>query len=362
MYNNKKVIGIICECNPFHKGHKRLINEAKKYGDIIIAVMSGDFVQRGEPSVYDKYYRTKKLLNNKVDIVIELPIEYALSSAKYFAKSAISILNKLQFVDNIIFGSKLNNIEILKKISKINPSDKNIDINSLLKNGNSYPKAIEEIYGIKLSPNDILGVEYIRAINDIKSKIIPICIKRKNDLPTATSLRKKIKRKITENSFSDLLTYKIYDTFKNNQNFEDISTVTKDLSNAMLNTANLNISLKKRAKLLNTKNRTLANIKRAFFNIIFDIKKKEIEKQNHGEKIDYIRILGIKKEALPLLQNIKVPFTISYSPKALNSCQNKFKIFNPSNKSTLTNIYATDLYNLLSNNKKIEATQKALII
>ena len=103
----KKVAGIIVECNPFHKGHIRLIKECKKNADIIIAVMSGNFVQRGEPAVYSKEKRTKDLLAAGVDLVIEMPLFATLSSARYFARAAVSILDSLGFVDFIMFGSKI---------------------------------------------------------------------------------------------------------------------------------------------------------------------------------------------------------------------------------------------------------------
>ena len=132
MLNGKKIVAFICECNPFHEGHKRLIKSALKEGDIVIAIMSGDFVQRGEVAIYDKYKRCKELLKNGVSLVIELPIEYSLSSAKYFATYSVAVLNELGFVDKLIFGSKINDIEKLSKLA---------DINLDLENSNTKPYA-----------------------------------------------------------------------------------------------------------------------------------------------------------------------------------------------------------------------------
>lgn len=349
MLENKKVIGIICECNPFHKGHKRLIDEAKKRGDFLVAVMSGNFVQRGEPAVYNKYSRTEKLLKSGIDMVIELPIEYVLSSASYFAEAGVTILNKLGFVDEIIFGSKINDLKRLDEIANKNTTH----VKELLKYGISYPKALEEVYGEKLSPNDILAVEYIRAIKKLNSKMIPICIKRKSDLPTATALRKKIKAKVTCDAFSESLTYKIYDAVKGNFDLSKISSINDDLANAIKNTAMQNLSFAKRAHMLNTKNRTLSNIKRAFFNIIFDIREK---------KITHIRILGIKKESLSILKNINFPYLLSYAPSSYKACKKSFPKFDVNNNSIKRSIFATDLYNLISKSKKVEATTPTLII
>lgn len=349
MINGKKVIGIICECNPFHNGHKRLIDNAKKHGDIIIAVMSGNFVQRGEPAIYDKYKRTKSLLKNGVSLVIELPLEASLSSAEYFALSSISVLNKLKIVDNIIFGSKINNIEKLSEIA----DTKSIEVKSYMKKGMSYPLAMEKCLNNKLSPNDILAIEYIKALKKTKSKIKPLCIKRRSDLPTASELRKKIQKKITVNSFSDILSYKIM----NASNLKNIYTVNNDLLNAIYNTRHLNLSFEKRAKLLNTKNRTLASIKRAFFNIIFDIKDNEV----NLKKVSYIRILGIKKEAMPLIKHIKVPYLMSYANSSYKDFANKFNKSILNSKSINNAIKASDMYYLLSGDKNPEAT-KALVL
>lgn len=355
MFREKRVIGIICECNPFHKGHIRLINEAKKHGDILIAIMSGNFVQRGEPSIYDKYKRTKNLLKSGIDIVIELPIEYSLSSARYFALASISIFNKLKIVDSIIFGSHINDINKLTEISKIESDD----IKKYLKSGMSYPKAMEMCYQIKLSPNDILGVEYIRAINDTKSKIVPISIKRKNDLPSATSLRKNIKKSIDINSFSEILAYKI--SKMSLSEMKEIYTLNDDLSHAILNTKNLNISFEKRADLLNTKNRTLSNIKRAFFNIIFDIKNKDIKIKSFGKKVTYIRILGIKKEAMLLLKYLDIPYLLSFANKSYKDFSSKFDSKILDEPSIKTNIFASNIYYLLSGDKKAEVS-KAIVV
>ena len=146
MINDKKIVAFICECNPFHEGHKRLIKSALKEGDIIIAIMSGNFVQRGEPAIYDKYSRAKKLLKNGISMVIELPVEFSLSSAKYFAKSSVKILDELSFVDKIIFGSKINSIDALSSFADLNIKSKNDSkIKELLKSGMSYSKALSNI-------------------------------------------------------------------------------------------------------------------------------------------------------------------------------------------------------------------------
>ncbi len=390
---NKKVVGIIVECNPFHKGHSRLIKECKRQGDFIVAVMSGNFVQRGEPAVYDKYKRTRDLLKSGVDLVIELPIEYVLSSAKYFASAGVKILNDLGFVDCIMFGSKIGDIDELKKLAsididggahsvpmRVNGSHSSLvhtssatQVKKILKEGKSYAYALGEILGKKLSSNDILAIEYIRALNEIKSKIEPLTIKRKDDLPTASMLREKIKKKITCDSFSDILNYKLFfaKNLKKNAGkniLSDIYLMTNDMENAILNSVSGKKDIKKlafaeRAMKLKTKNVTLAYIKRLFFNIIFDIKKSDVA------TIKWIRVLGFKKKSSNLLKKIKMPMLMSYSIASYkNFVKNYSKRIIKQNKRVefilppilQKNIFANDLYYLLSNENFCEAWRQVV--
>ena len=409
---NKKVVGIIVECNPFHKGHARLIKECKKHGDFIVAVMSGNFVQRGEPAVYDKYKRTNELIKNGVDLVIELPIEYVLSSAKYFAGAGVKILNDLGFVDYIMFGSKIGDIDELKKFASIDVDggSHSSTIQKLLKEGKSYAAALGEIFGKKLSSNDILAIEYIRALNEMKSKIVPLAIKRKDDLPTASALREKIKKRITCDSFSDILNYKLL-LAKNMKEttgesiLSNIYLMTNDMENAILNSVSgkkdmKSLSFTERAMKLKTKNVTLAYIKRLFFNIIFDIKKMDVIKNNSNdlfvddgilafnkfgkdivgnqnilkdtklEKIKYIRVLGFKKTSAKLLDKIKNPILMSFSPTSYRTFVKKYKskLIKQNKKGEFIlspilqkNIFANDLYYLLSGEKLCEAERQVVV-
>lgn len=370
MINDKKIVAFICECNPFHEGHKRLIKSALKEGDIIIAIMSGNFVQRGEPAIYDKYSRAKKLLKNGISMVIELPVEFSLSSAKYFAKSSVKILDELSFVDKLIFGSKINNIDTLSSFADINIKSKNDSkIKELLKSGMSYSKALSNIYEKNLSSNDILAVEYITAIKELKSNIKPVCIKRVNDIPTASQLRKNILKKFDNNSFSDLLNYKIKLEKNNLIDIKNTYLMTNDFYNSLIKFANLNLSFDKIAKSLKTKNRTLANIKRILLNVVLGIDKNDIYDIKNYPK--YIRILGVKKTFLPYLKNIKIPYLMSFAPSSYKSfiknfpdsrevLKNKNSEFELS-KSIRNNIFANDLYNYFAKNKLVESTTQTLI-
>lgn len=360
MINKKQVNAIIMECNPFHEGHKNIINIAKNIqnNNILIIIMSGNFVQRGEPAVFDKYYRTKQLLDNGVDLVLELPVEFCLSSAKFFARANINILNNLNFVDNLIFGSNINDINILKNISmKINSSTEKNDFINKLKSGMSYPKALSEIIEYNLSPNDILAVEYINALNEINSTINPITIERDTNLKSATKHREEMKNKITLDMFSEYLNFKLYHIYKTKKTFNDFYLVNNDFDNKLLKIADKNMSFTDRANILHTKDTTLANIKRILLNILLDIKEIDVNNMGYGYNTNYLRILGIKKEAKYLLKNIFVPYLLSYSKKELSKY---FYNENDIDKSIINNIYASDLYNNIAKLDFNEATKKLI--
>ena len=141
----KKAVGIVVEYNPFHNGHKYHLNKAKELGDIVIGVMSGDYVQRGEPSLINRWKRAEIALKEGVDIICELPCFYSSQSAEIFARGSIGILNFIG-VEKIIFGSESDRLENLKKIIEIS-EDKNFQENlkKQLEEGISYPNAYNEI-------------------------------------------------------------------------------------------------------------------------------------------------------------------------------------------------------------------------
>ncbi len=373
MIDNSLVTGFICECNPFHKGHKKILNYIKNniHSKYIVAIITGNFVQRGEPAIYDKYTRTMDLLKNGVDLVIELPVEFSLSSADYFANCNIEIFDKLNFIDNIVFGSNICDIDILTNISKdlikLENNKNQYKIN--LKNGFSHSKIISELINKNLSPNDILAVSYIKSIINKKSKILPICINRDMKLKGATEIREKIKRKnkniITIDSFSDYLNQILFFNIKNNIDLSKYYCITDSLANAIKKTSLKNLSFSERTKILHKKNLTEASIKRALFHILLNMKENDIKKMQYGNKIDYIRILGFNKNFS--LKNIRFPFIISMNPKGFSSFEKNFQknsvIKNGliKNKSLLTNIYASDLYFSVSKSIIFESTKKVII-
>lgn len=221
-----KVLGIIAEYNPFHNGHLyHLQNSIKTSGaNYTVAVISGNFTQRGSTSLIDKWSKAQMALKNGIDLVVELPLLYSISSAENFAEGAIKILNSLNIVDYISFGTETNDIAILNNIANVlykEPKDYKNLLSHELSKGISYPKARENAllmylgdirkYGnILSSPNNILGIEYLKALKKVRSNIMPITMKRievgynelsyKNNIASATAIRD-----IVKNNALDLL-------------------------------------------------------------------------------------------------------------------------------------------------------------
>lgn len=221
----KKVAGIVAEYNPFHNGHLYHILETKRKtgADYIVCVLAGGFTQRGDVSIINKWKKAEMALINGVDLVIELPTVYSVSSAENFAQGAVKILNELKIVDTISFGVETDEIEILDKIATVlihEPAKYKSILMHELEKGVSYPKARENALLMYLnnpqkyakvlsSSNNILAIEYIKALKSTKSKMEPCLIKRekveysdmaiKDNFASATAIRKLIQMEDFQN-------------------------------------------------------------------------------------------------------------------------------------------------------------------
>ena len=339
-------VGIICEYNPFHNGHLYHLNKVKELanGEEIILILGGNFLQRGNLSIINKYDKTKIALEYGINLVVELPFQYATQSSDLFAKGAISILKKLK-CNKLIFGSESANIELFKQLAKIQLNDKeyNKRIKRYLKDGLNYPtalsRALKDFSNFTIiEPNDILALSYIKEIISQNVDIVPLTIKRtnnyhdtelNNEISSATSIRKAIKElkdiknyvpNITleylkkenwENNYFNFLKYKII-TEKNNLN--KYQTVDEGIENRILKGIYNSNNLEELMNIVKTKRYTYNKINRMFTHILCSFTKEDAK---NNKDLKYIRILGfdnigkkylnsIKKECdVPIITNIK---------------------------------------------------------
>ena len=218
-----KTMAVICEYNPFHNGHKYQLNYHKEVlgADSVICLMSGSFVQRGAPAIYDKWTRAKDAIENGADLVLELPVVYSAQSAQRFAQGSVKLLDKLGVVDYLSFGSECGDIDTLLKTAEvINSQEFKKLLDEKLTTCVSYPVArtqvLEEHYpfletSIIASPNNILAIEYISALQKINSKIKPKTLKRNLDFASASEIREKIDKQDNVDSLIPTAVRKTYD-------------------------------------------------------------------------------------------------------------------------------------------------------
>ncbi len=241
-----KIAGIVCEYNPFHNGHKYQIDTLRKSGaECIICVMSGNYVQRGEPALLDKYTRAEMAINCGADIVLELPFPYGSLSAEQFARAGVYILDAAG-VDTISFGSECGDINKLTHAARvISSAEFGERFSSLQKTVNgttsAFFEAYEQVSGEKadFKSNDLLGISYIRAINEFESQMQPFVIKRigggytdtavDGSLPSAMAIRKLVSGgELDSNTLEKIMPSKaakaLITSFENN-----ISPVTESL-------------------------------------------------------------------------------------------------------------------------------------
>lgn len=367
-----KSIGIICEFNPFHNGHLYFINEIKKmYPDyILILVLNGYFLERGEVSILSKEDKTKISLKYGVDIVIELPFMYGTHSADIFSDASIKLLNYLK-VDKLIFGSESYDIKKLEELSRYQLDNLEYDtkIKDNLDKGYSYPASAglsnkENIY----KPNDILGISYIRSILKNKFNIEYECIKRTNDfhdnnlnntIVSASNIRLKlnnnedIKKYIPNNVKNyinnidkDLLFKLLKHKILTDHNLDDYVGVTEGIEYRLLKYINISNDYNHLVGLIKTKRYTYNKINRMLIHILLGLKKEDINTIN----FNYINILGFNKLGKKYLNNIKKDIEI---PLSVNKSDIVYKY----------EIKASLLYDLLTNSNtfKYENLNKPII-
>lgn len=348
-----KILCIVAEYNPLHNGHVYHIKESKKIvdPDYTICIMSGNFVERGDTSIIDKWSKAEVALNYGFDLVIELPTIYSISSAENFANGALKILK--YFSNNelyLSFGSETNNINVMNDIVDVlieEPKEYVSILNHELSKGISFPKArenavlfylndIRRYSNILNGSNDILAIEYLKALKRLKCNIIPISIKRigtdynslkiKDRLASATAIRnlikngKDVKRVMPKISY-DVLTKNINDgTFSlgiecfskeiiyllrkmSIREISNIPDVSEGLENRIKSAADSCNSLEELISKIKTKRYTQSRIQRILLYVLLNISKDDILMSNRISP--YIRVLGSSQRGKILLSNMQ---------------------------------------------------------
>ena len=394
-----KVVGIIAEYNPFHNGHSYHIQNTKAQtgADFVVAVMTGNFTQRGNTSVINKWEKTKMALNGDADLVIELPTIYSVSSAENFANGAVKILNESGIVDTISFGMEADDVSTLNNIANVlvnEPPEYKTILEHELGKGNSFPKARENALMMYLNDikryanvvkgsNNILAIEYLKALKKQKSSIVPFGVKREkvyynstkiiDEYASATGIRnlllhnqlEEVRKVMPSKSYSILLNnlrqgtyvldiiayndeiiYKLRSmTVKQIANLPDVSEGLEYLIKEVSNKTNNLIELINGIK---SKRYTQTRIQRILLYALLGITKKDMEM---SKKITpYIRVLGCSEKGKILLSQINSKAKVITSLKKYE-VSNKNKRFCIGKQKTLNRMLeidkmATDIYTI----------------
>ena len=368
-----KVCACICELNPFHNGHEYLLREARRLtgADFLVAVMSGDYVQRGLPAICDKYARTAMALNGGADLVIELPVVFATASADYFAQGAIGAIVNMGIVDSICFGSECGDLDMLYSLAGLkSESDpglhilsqgtdsektRNYKISQLLKEGVSYAKAYASVTGNEFASNDMLAVRYIKSLENFGSDIETFCVRRtggsyhdtSDGALSAMSVRKKI---YAREGFAHLVPKYTYRTLEKIMSrafpvtlddfsiqlntvltrlIEESSDTTGILSEFMDVSANIEGRIRSNMMrfkdyesfvgLVHSKEYTKSRVMRALLHILLNIRKEDYPFDLEDCSVPYIRILGFRRSSVALMSQLKENCVVPVISKAADA-------------------------------------------
>lgn len=404
------LLGLIVEYNPFHNGHKYHLEKSKEITNAThtVAIMSGSFLQRGEPALFDKYTRAEMAVKNGVDLVIELPTLYACQSAEIFSHGAVATLNSLNCVNSLCFGSEEGNIDILQTISEIlvkEPSDFKTTLKNFLDEGIVFPvarsKALyeyiknnhllelseDELKQVLNSSNNILGIEYIKSLIKLNSSIKPYTITRiaskynstdiESNICSATAIRNSLKDntdlKLIENvvplhtfneinhkintNFNPVFDYMFYDLLSSTI-IRDVDNLTKyfEVNEGIENKIYSNVFTSKNLEeLINStksKRYTMTKIKRTLNNILLGINRDDVIKVKDLDRVPYIRILAFNNKGREIIKKIKTSSDIEIITKFSKISHVDDPIFDTLIKYDLK---SSNMYNLIyyKNNRNL---------
>ena len=385
-----KILGIIAEFNPFHNGHKYLIDQAKSIvnPDCTIIAMSGNFTQRGQASIINKFEKTKTVLNSGVNLVVEIPTVYSISSAENFAEGGIKVLMQTH-ATHIAFGIEDDNLDTIKLIADtlVDEADEfKIILKKYMDEGLSFAqsrcKALidylkdEKIEETINQPNNILAIEYLKAIKRLNAKFEIVPIKRNKEFVSSTEIRNKIfngedytadmpeesKLTLMENNgnfvklncFEKIMIYKLRTMDASALN--DLADVAEGLDNLMVKYAKETNNLEELINNIKSKRYTQTRIQRILLYVLFEITKEDMKLSK--ELMPYVRILGMDSEGEKILKDINQNVLVTSVKKFYDECSDEYK------RLLDLDIKATNVYSLMSSknyNADLDYTERLII-
>ena len=382
-----KIVGLITEYNPFHAGHLYHMQRARELtgADYCVVLMSGSFVQRGEPAIFDKYRRTKAALLAGADLVLEIPVAFSTASAHEFAAYGVALLSAIG-VDAVVFGSECGQIEFLKQAaSALNHESAEFQerLRKGLKAGLTYPQArakaleMEDTWASVLtSPNNILGIEYLRAAEDLHSPMEFYTISRKGsgyhedtladaNFPSASAIRGIIRNSLSKDkdlldilaSHLPAVTHPAYtgavpvfvDDFSELLNAAvlqmqatfSIADLSPELAARLAKPPYFPLSFEERIQALKTRQLTYTRVSRALLHLVLGMREEDISRWKDEGYALYARILGFRRQSSPLLSCLHKKSSIPLITKMADAAQN----LSPSALALLEQeVYASHLY------------------
>lgn len=382
-----KIVGLITEYNPFHAGHLYHMQQARELtgADYCVVLMSGSFVQRGEPAIFDKYLRTKTALLAGADLVLEIPVAFSTASAHEFAAYEVALLSAIG-VDAVVFGSECGQIEILKQAAyALNHESAEFQerLRKGLKAGLTYPQArakaleMEDTWASVLSsPNNILGIEYLRAAEDLHSPMEFYTISRKGsgyhedtladaNFPSASAIRGIIRNSLSKDkdlldilaSHLPAVTHPAYtgavpvfvDDFSELLNAAvlqmqatfSIADLSPELAARLAKPPYFPLSFEERIQALKTRQLTYTRVSRALLHLVLGMREEDISRWKDEGYALYARILGFRRQSSPLLSCLHKKSSIPLITKMADAAQN----LSPSALALLEQeVYASHLY------------------
>jgi len=402
------VAGIIAEYNPFHLGHAYHLSEARCLtgADYVVVVMSGDYVQRGEPALFDKYTRTRMALQGGADLVIELPVAFSTAGSEDFAGGAVAILDKLGVIDHLVFGSEAGEIDpVLTAADYLENESKETGalIRQGVKDGLSYPTAVSQAFKTALlsqevddtalsslsnmlsTPNNLLGVEYCRTLKRRSSSIRPMTIKRLGDyhetemdrqMPSASAIRRvfaehplseafslihpavpsgtydqmihesSVSGPIFTDDFTDALFYRLLNETEDTLcHYLDVSA---DLAGRIRNTLPSCHTYTELAEAVKCKSYTRLRINRGLIHCLLGLTDEKMTTFKANDYTGYARILGFKDTAGPLVGEIASRSSLSLLLRMKEDCE---KLSAVDRQLLALNDFSSDLYRMTAQRK-----------